>query len=250
MSIVAAAVANALEKYLPLSEQDLEMRRLVYRTRYPGRRLFLGLWIPGIDETESPYFEILYAIEMYAFVLILVGAVFIVTVSTTFMYVQAKYTCLSDEILKIGAEEATLGIESIETTLRPRRQDINVRTSNDNIIKSKKTLPLNQRSKVVRGRNNNKRFNTGTHTLQEYKDNPTRNMLEYDFQCLELKERTDILTSDINKIQVQSVTSQYDEKTRQPNRFVLCEDKHRMFVRHLIQSHQKIIDYETKVRQT
>uniref|UniRef100_A0A8D9AN58 Odorant receptor 22c n=2 Tax=Cacopsylla melanoneura TaxID=428564 RepID=A0A8D9AN58_9HEMI len=72
-------------------------------------------------------------------------------------------------------------------------------------------------------------------------------MLEYDFQCLELKERTDILTSDINKIQVQSVTSQYDEKTRQPNRFVLCEDKHRMFVRHLIQSHQKIIDYETKI---
>uniref|UniRef100_A0A8D9EE66 Odorant receptor n=1 Tax=Cacopsylla melanoneura TaxID=428564 RepID=A0A8D9EE66_9HEMI len=103
MSVGGALAATLFEKLLPLSEHDLDMLRFIYRTKHPERRLFVNVWIPFIDETESGYFEVIYALELVSFVLlhltvITIGGLLPVSIA----HIEGQYTILSTYVEKIG----------------------------------------------------------------------------------------------------------------------------------------------------
>ncbi|KAL1454432.1 hypothetical protein WDU94_010690 [Cyamophila willieti] len=50
----------------PMSKDELEIRRNVYRTKHPERRLIYNTRIPFIDESESWAFELIYVYQLYA----------------------------------------------------------------------------------------------------------------------------------------------------------------------------------------
>lgn len=55
-----------LQAYVPLSEEEYKIRRLVYDdTRYPERTLPSMVKIPGIDETVSWNYEVLLCLQLY-----------------------------------------------------------------------------------------------------------------------------------------------------------------------------------------
>lgn len=55
-----------LQAYVPLSEEEYKIRRLVYDdTRYPERTLPSMVKIPGADETVSWNYEVLLCLQLY-----------------------------------------------------------------------------------------------------------------------------------------------------------------------------------------
>ncbi|KAL1454075.1 hypothetical protein WDU94_010362 [Cyamophila willieti] len=53
-------VGNVLESIIPISKSELDIRRNIYRTKHPERRLPYNMRVPFIDETESWAYEIIY----------------------------------------------------------------------------------------------------------------------------------------------------------------------------------------------
>ncbi|KAL1451956.1 hypothetical protein WDU94_006281 [Cyamophila willieti] len=50
---------------IPLSSDEVDIRRYVYRTKHPERRHPSTIRVPFIDESESWYYEIIYFFELY-----------------------------------------------------------------------------------------------------------------------------------------------------------------------------------------
>ncbi|KAL1461621.1 hypothetical protein WDU94_013499 [Cyamophila willieti] len=57
-----------LETALPIEPNELEIRRTVYRTAHPERKLPYNLQIPWIDESESLWYEIIYILDTFCIV--------------------------------------------------------------------------------------------------------------------------------------------------------------------------------------
>ncbi|KAL1457553.1 hypothetical protein WDU94_007768 [Cyamophila willieti] len=97
--------ASGLETVLPISADELDIRRQVYRTTRPERRLPFNIKVPFLDESESPTYEILFALELYLIVLSTVLAssnisVFILAI----IHIRAQYEILCKYIVKVGHE--------------------------------------------------------------------------------------------------------------------------------------------------
>uniref|UniRef100_A0A8D9DYM4 Odorant receptor n=1 Tax=Cacopsylla melanoneura TaxID=428564 RepID=A0A8D9DYM4_9HEMI len=60
-----AILGSFFESLAPITNNELAIRRNVYRTKYPERRLIFNTRIPFIDESESWAHEIIYVIQLY-----------------------------------------------------------------------------------------------------------------------------------------------------------------------------------------
>lgn len=59
-----------LETFYPFSDEELRTMAYVYRTENPGRKLPLTVRLPFVDETKTPFYEALYAWEIYLLIAI------------------------------------------------------------------------------------------------------------------------------------------------------------------------------------
>ncbi|KAL1449743.1 hypothetical protein WDU94_002223 [Cyamophila willieti] len=53
------------ESLRPMSENEVKLRLELYGTEHPRRRLPMNMWIPGLDETESWTYELLFMTQVY-----------------------------------------------------------------------------------------------------------------------------------------------------------------------------------------
>ncbi|KAL1459666.1 hypothetical protein WDU94_011623 [Cyamophila willieti] len=68
LSVFFALFVTVLESLIPIVKDELDIRRYVYRIRYPERRLPYNTRIPFIDESESWAYEIIYVFQLYVLV--------------------------------------------------------------------------------------------------------------------------------------------------------------------------------------
>ncbi|KAL1449944.1 hypothetical protein WDU94_002412 [Cyamophila willieti] len=100
-----AVVCLFVETIIPISPDEVEIRRFVYRTEHPERKLPVNIRIPFLDETKSWTYEMIYA--MLTYVLTMYGVwVGLLTsmVPITVIHLQGQYEILCKYILMIGQE--------------------------------------------------------------------------------------------------------------------------------------------------
>lgn len=101
-----AVLAGVGETLIPLSDSELAIRRDVYRTAHPERRLPYNMRIPFVDESESYWYEVLFALEAYILIsLVIVGSSLMVSViPVMIIHLRGQYEILAKYIAKIGQE--------------------------------------------------------------------------------------------------------------------------------------------------
>ncbi|KAI5698182.1 hypothetical protein M8J75_002964 [Diaphorina citri] len=96
-------VGFLLELWAPLDEAELAMRRRLYQTARPERRLVFDIWIPGVDETESWTYEILIILQLYCgFIAYLTSVIAIMVIPTLVIYSQGQQRILCKHIQLLG----------------------------------------------------------------------------------------------------------------------------------------------------
>ncbi|KAL1453006.1 hypothetical protein WDU94_007183 [Cyamophila willieti] len=94
-----------LESLLPLSDKELEIRRFVYRTKYPERRHPYNVHYPFIDESTSWAFQIVLVHQTYVCVLVLCIISSIISIMPFLLLnLRAQYEILAKYIVKIGVK--------------------------------------------------------------------------------------------------------------------------------------------------
>ncbi|KAI5752863.1 hypothetical protein M8J77_021237 [Diaphorina citri] len=84
---------------------DLEIQRLVYRTKHPERRQQYNIRIPFIDETESWAYEIIYLFETYLNVMfICLYSVYVTLFPVIITHFCAQYEILCKYLVMLGEE--------------------------------------------------------------------------------------------------------------------------------------------------
>lgn len=104
-AVACAGLGSIFESLLPMSEMDLEIQRLVYRTKHPERRQQYNIRIPFIDETESWAYEIIYLFETYLNVMfICLYSVYVTLFPVIITHFCAQYEILCKYLVMLGEE--------------------------------------------------------------------------------------------------------------------------------------------------
>lgn len=115
----AVACLYVTEVFLPLSAKELEIRRIVYNTNNPERRLPYHFVVPFIDEADLWIHWPLFVYGIYMIVL----NICLLSLSTTFipitlLHLQAQYKMLAKHIAKIGEKHMdSMGKEIFYTNI-------------------------------------------------------------------------------------------------------------------------------------
>lgn len=103
VSMASILVVNFFEKYFPLSEEEFSIMKFTYRTKYPNRRLYVNVWIPFIDESEYWYYPVIYLLELYPLMLLLISIVVIKPfLIVLIIHLEAQYKILRSYVEKVG----------------------------------------------------------------------------------------------------------------------------------------------------
>lgn len=103
--VLIALSGSILETMLSVSETELEIRHSVYRTKHPERRLPYNVRVPFIDETETWWFEILYATSVYiTFFYWTWSTLVLCLIPIIVIHVRGQYDILCKYVAMIGCE--------------------------------------------------------------------------------------------------------------------------------------------------
>ncbi|KAL1456347.1 hypothetical protein WDU94_001084 [Cyamophila willieti] len=106
-AVSLAVVGSFLETFIPLSKSELDIRRKVYRTKYPERRLPYNMRIPFVDESESWAYETIYVIDMIVmFYFIWWVSLSVSLVPVMIIHVKGQYEILCKYICIVGKPHA------------------------------------------------------------------------------------------------------------------------------------------------
>uniref|UniRef100_A0A8D8ZCM6 Uncharacterized protein n=1 Tax=Cacopsylla melanoneura TaxID=428564 RepID=A0A8D8ZCM6_9HEMI len=147
LSPVPIFIAKTIETFLPLSEQELHLRKLVYETKHPERRLFFPIYIPYIDESDYWISLVINTIEMYPLtVLAIVGSIIASLIPVWIAHMEGNYQILNSFIEQIGKPHSDHKGNIIHYTSVEKNEYKIV--ENITII-DKKTLPSTSRTSRV-----------------------------------------------------------------------------------------------------
>lgn len=100
-SLVAAF--KLLEKWFPLTEDELQKQEMIYHTKHPNRRLIMNLWIPFVDLTDSVIYPVAFVLHVYP--ILFLGTIFGSYLSILPMiltHIEGQYIILTTYMKKIG----------------------------------------------------------------------------------------------------------------------------------------------------
>ncbi|KAL1450986.1 hypothetical protein WDU94_003288 [Cyamophila willieti] len=104
--LVSASIilsCSIVETYFPVSDQEIELLRYIYKRARPERRLQTNFWIPFLDDSESPTYEIIFYFEFYLILLIILAAtVSISGIPLLVIYLGGQYDILYHHVKLIG----------------------------------------------------------------------------------------------------------------------------------------------------
>lgn len=129
------ALSPIVECLLPLSDKELEIRRMVYQTKHPERRHPVNYKIPYVDESESWVYEFLFVfyVSENAFFMYSISLV-ISILPVALLHVQGQYEILAGFIRKIGRKHTDLHGRAIFYT--------NIDSNDFQYVSKKKKYPM------------------------------------------------------------------------------------------------------------
>ncbi|KAI5716989.1 hypothetical protein M8J76_015707 [Diaphorina citri] len=94
-----------LQTIIPLTSEELEIQKNVYRTKHPERIPLTVIKIPFIDETESWYYEAIMVWELYLGLIFIAGVTVICTfIPNVIYFMEAQYTILCQHVENLGTK--------------------------------------------------------------------------------------------------------------------------------------------------
>uniref|UniRef100_A0A8D9AD41 Odorant receptor n=1 Tax=Cacopsylla melanoneura TaxID=428564 RepID=A0A8D9AD41_9HEMI len=101
---VASLSFSIIETYFPVSDEETELLRYIYKRARPERRLQTNFWIPFLDDSESPTYEIMFYLEFYLIFLIAVSStVSFAAIPMLVTYMEGQYEILYLHVKMIGS---------------------------------------------------------------------------------------------------------------------------------------------------
>lgn len=102
-SIGMSIVSCMMEAVLPLSPEEVAIHRYVYPAKRPERMLQWVIKVPFINETDSPYYEIIFLWELYLGALFVPIATFFVTfIPINISHIAGQYDVLCTHVKNFG----------------------------------------------------------------------------------------------------------------------------------------------------
>lgn len=101
-AMILAFTMAFLEPRFPLSAEETEMIRHTYNRKQPERRMPTNFWLPFVDDSDSYYFEFLFAMQIYLVILLLVAGCTVSFMPMFIVYIESQYEILGEFIEKVG----------------------------------------------------------------------------------------------------------------------------------------------------
>ncbi|XP_017304173.1 uncharacterized protein LOC108253894 [Diaphorina citri] len=105
-------VGNVLEAFIPLSQEETETRRHVYRSKYPAKQLPIPVYFVLFDETEGWQYVAIFILEVYYLYLLvhILPSLLSLLPLTTFQ-MEGYYEILCQKIMMLGDLEIEESIQ-------------------------------------------------------------------------------------------------------------------------------------------
>lgn len=92
-----------METFIPLTQEEKDIRRYVYGVKYPEKRLPTNLWFPGVDESEVGYYELIFIWDVYmGFVMTLLFCCSSAVIPIIVVHIEGQYAILCKRIARFG----------------------------------------------------------------------------------------------------------------------------------------------------
>uniref|UniRef100_A0A8D8ZDJ4 Uncharacterized protein n=1 Tax=Cacopsylla melanoneura TaxID=428564 RepID=A0A8D8ZDJ4_9HEMI len=132
-----------------MTEDELRIRRDLYQTKYPGRRLLVDIWIPGLDETEYCWaYVALFLAQAYiaivCFMPVYAGIVTLLPIIMIHVEGQTKFLCKHIELLGHPHKDLSTG-NTIFYTDFVRNQYV---TASKSLIKTGETTAMPRKEAI------------------------------------------------------------------------------------------------------
>ncbi|KAI5695355.1 hypothetical protein M8J75_015252 [Diaphorina citri] len=130
-----------LQTIIPLTSEELEIQKNVYRTKHPERIPLTVIKIPFIDETESWYYEAIMVWELYLGLIFIAGVTVICTfIPNVIYFMEAQYTILCQHVENLGTKlKDSQGQRFFYTNLEKNEIAHLYSEQNENIFRPNKT---------------------------------------------------------------------------------------------------------------
>ncbi|KAI5721903.1 hypothetical protein M8J76_000620 [Diaphorina citri] len=162
-SAIGCLSGSILETFFTVSQEELDLLSHIYDRKYPNNRLQTNFWVPDIDDSEPPYYQIIFVTELYLIYLIILLTILSVSLIPMLVtHIAGQYEILCNRI-------QSLGHSSIMWNKRRPIDDLQDRESLRSIMQAHKNL-ISAQSKVFS--HNNQTLNTcilSVHLANEFK---------------------------------------------------------------------------------
>lgn len=130
-------MASVLETYFPVSQEELDLLAYIYDRKYPDNRLQTTFWIPGIDDSEPPYYQVIFVMEFYLiFMFFLMAILSVSLIPMLVTHIAGQYEILCKQIQGLGRQEICI----VSDKACRRVQDLQDRESMRNIYQAHTNL--------------------------------------------------------------------------------------------------------------
>uniref|UniRef100_A0A8D8TJR4 Odorant receptor n=1 Tax=Cacopsylla melanoneura TaxID=428564 RepID=A0A8D8TJR4_9HEMI len=96
-------ITKFIEMYVPVSEQDLHIKKHLYENKFPSRKILLNIYIPYMDESEYWSNKVINIVEFYVIVLmVLTGFAMASLMPALIIQLEGQYQILNYYMEQIG----------------------------------------------------------------------------------------------------------------------------------------------------
>ncbi|KAI5725524.1 odorant receptor Or2-like [Diaphorina citri] len=133
-SAIGCLSGSILETFFTVSQEELDLLSHIYDRKYPNNRLQTNFWVPDIDDSEPPYYQIIFVTELYLIYLIILLTILSVSLIPMLVtHIAGQYEILCNRI-------QSLGHSSIMWNKRRPIDDLQDRESLRSIMQAHKNL--------------------------------------------------------------------------------------------------------------
>ncbi|KAI5746034.1 hypothetical protein M8J76_016595 [Diaphorina citri] len=139
--LICAGVGNVLEAFIPLSQEETETRRHVYRSKYPAKQLPIPVYFVLFDETEGWQYVAIFILEVYYLYLLvhILPSLLSLMPLTTFQ-MEGYYEILCQKIMMLGDLEIEESIQEYNHPTVSMKQTLIVTKKQHYLLSKKKEI--------------------------------------------------------------------------------------------------------------
>nr|QPZ88933.1 odorant receptor 20 [Diaphorina citri] len=125
---ICGVIVNIFEAFIPLSQEETETLRHLYRSKYPAKRHPIPVYFVLFDETEGWQYVAIFILEVYYFYLLAcIGTSLLSIMPLTALQIKGYYEILCQKIMMLGDLEIEESLQEVKN-IDPKDNDPTVST--------------------------------------------------------------------------------------------------------------------------